>query len=140
MNANPIGVGYDNSNVAGIGGGTAAANQAAALAVLTGLELSIDLSDLGATGDIRVMVGQNGGGHDYWSNQFLGGLPAPQGNLGGDEMGNFTGEGAIDMTHFAGDQFFTVVAVPEPSTIMLMAVGSIAVFARACRRGEKSRK
>ena len=125
VNANPIGVAYDNSNMAGILGGSGAANQAAALAVMTGLELSIALSDLGATGDIRVMVGQNGGGHDYWSNQFLGGLPAPQGNLGGDEMGGFTGEGAIDMTHFGGDQFFTV---PEPSTWALTGLGMAALL------------
>lgn len=138
VNPNTIGVAYDNSNVAGIGGGTGAANQAAALAVTTGLELSIALSDLGATGDIRVMVGQNGGGHDFWSNQFLGGLPAPQGNLGGDEAGGFTGEGAIDMTHFGGDQFFTVV--PEPSTITLVAIGLLIVLARARRRGENRRR
>lgn len=127
VNAIGIGAGYDNSNVAGILGGTAAANQAAALAVATGLELSIALTDLGSIGDIRVMVGQNGGGHDYWSNQFLGGLPAPQGNLGGDENGGFTGEGAIDMTHFAGDQFFTVV-VPEPSSLTLAGLGIAAAL------------
>ncbi len=138
VNANGIGVAYDNSNVAGVLGGTGAANQAAALAVLTGLELSIDLADLGATGDIRVMVGQNNQGHNYWSNQFLGGLAAPQGNLGGDETGGFTGEGAIDMTHFAGDQFFTVV-VPEPSSLALFAVGSLVVMAGMRRRGEEAR-
>ena len=136
VNGNSIGVGYDDSNVAGILGGTAAANQAAALAVTTGLEFSIDLADLGwLAGDIRVMVGQNNQGHNYWANQFLGGLPAPQGNLGGDENGGFTGEGAIDMTHFAGDQFF-VVQVPEPSSLALMAVGSLMLFVRA-RRSQK---
>jgi len=136
VNGNPIGAGYDNSNIAGIGGNAPnAANQLAALGVTTGLEISIALADLGAIGDIRVMVGQNGGGHDYWSNQFLGGLPAPSGNLGGDENGGFTGEGAIDMTHFAGDQFF-VVHVPEPSSLALMAVGSLMLFVRA-RRTQK---
>lgn len=134
VNANTIGVGYDNSNVAGILGGTAAANQAAALAVMTGLELSIALSDLGAIGDIRVMVGQNNQGHNYWSNQFLSGLPAPQGNLGGDELGGFTGEGAIDMTHFAGDQFFVV---PEPSAISLLGVAALVFFSRA-RRADRN--
>jgi hypothetical protein len=47
VNASPIAVAYDNSNVAGVGGGTAAANQAAAAAVTTGLELGIALADLG---------------------------------------------------------------------------------------------
>jgi hypothetical protein len=137
VNASPITVGYDNSNVAGIGGGTAAANQAAALAVTTGLELSIALVDLGFdSGPINVMVGQNGGGHDFWSNQFLAGLPAPQGNLGGDEMGGFTGEGAIDMTHFAGNQFFTVV--PEPLTGALMPLAAFGLAAAARRRQSSS--
>lgn len=132
VNAVGIDVGYDNSNVAGVLGGSGAANQAAAAAVTTGLELGIALSDLGwVSGPIRVMAGVNGSGHDYWSNQFLAGLPAPQGNLGGDELGGFTGEGAIDMTHFAGDQFVTVAAetVPEPSTIVLLALGLTALAA-----------
>ena len=96
------------------------------------MELGIVLSDLGyAGGPINVMVGQNNQGHNYWSNQFLAGLPAPQGNLGGDEAGGFTGEGAIDMTHFGGDQFFTVV--PEPSTMALVGL-AFAGLASATRR------
>lgn len=130
VNASPIEVGYDNSNVAGVGGGTAAANQAAALAVTTGLELAISLNDLGWTsGPIHIMVGQNGGGHDFWSNQFLGGLTPPQGNLGGDGLGNFTAEGAIDFTTFAGDQFFTV-EVPEPASMGLLIVGATTLLGR----------
>lgn len=130
VNGSPIGVGYDNSNAAGVLGGTAAANQAAAAAVTTGLELSIALSDLGSSGGpIRIMVGQNNQGHSYWSNQFLGGLLAPQGNLGGDEAGGFTGEGAIDMTHFVGNQYFT--ACPEPSTLALFGLALAGV---ACGR------
>jgi hypothetical protein len=129
VNASPILVGYDNSNVAGVSGGTGAADQGAAAAVTTGLELCIALSDLGyVSGPINVMVGQNGGGHDFWSNQFLGGLPAPQGNLGGDGLGNFTGEGAIDFTLFGGDQFFTII--PEPSTIALAGLALLAGMVR----------
>jgi hypothetical protein len=122
VNAAPLDVAYDNSNTAGVAGGTNAANQAAAAAVTTGLELGIALADLGYDGGlIKVMVGQNGGDHSYWSNQFLAGLLAPQGNLGGDEAGGATGEGAIDMTHFDGDQFF-VARTPEPSTLLLAVV------------------
>jgi hypothetical protein len=130
VNANPIQLAYDNSNIAGVLGGTAAANQAAAAAVTTGVELAIDLADLGYSGgSINVMAAINNQGHNYWSNQFLGGVPAPQGNLGGDEAGGFTGEGAIDMTHFAGNQFFTILAeetAPVPdggSSFMLLVAG-----------------
>jgi hypothetical protein len=134
LNGSPIEVGYDNSNTAGVTSGTGAADQTAAQAVTTGLEISIALSDLGYTsGDIRIMVGQNNGDHNYWSNQFLGGLPAGTGNLGGDEAGGFTGEGAVDMTHFAGDQFFTV-AVPEPIGISIVGgLGALALMRRRRR-------
>ena len=121
VTAAPIGVAYDGSNTAGVIGGTDPADQSAALAVTTGLELSIALSDLDyAGGPIRVMVGQNNGSHDFWSNQFLGGIP-PQGNLGGP--------GAKDFSQIAGDQFFTVV--PEPAT---MALAGLALAALAARR------
>jgi hypothetical protein len=127
VNASPIQVGYDNSNAAGVGGNTGvAANQAAAAAVSTGLELSIDLADLGyAGGVINVMVGQNGGGHDFWSNQFLGGLPVGSVNLGGDGAGNFTGEGAIDFTQVDGSQYFRVV--PEPASVGLLGLAGLAL-------------
>jgi hypothetical protein len=92
--------------------------------VTTGLELSIALSDLGyVSGPIQVMVGQNNQGHDFWSNQFLGGLP-PQGNLGGP--------GAKNFATIAGDQFF-VVAVPEPGTVGF-AAAALAMVAGARRR------
>jgi hypothetical protein len=130
VNGSPLDFGYDNSNVAGVLGGTGAANQAAAEAVTTGLELSVALSDLGYVGGpINIMVGQNGGGHDFWSNQFLGGLAAPQGNLGGDGNGNFTGEGAIDFTTLAGNQFFTLRGIPEPTSLGLAALAGVSLLA-----------
>ncbi len=110
---------YLNTNAAGVSGGMAAANQSAAAAVTTGFELSIDLNDLDyAGGMIRVLAGINGDDHDSWYNQFLGGVPAPQGSLG---------DGAVDFTGLAGDQFFTVV--PEPSglsCVLFAAVGFLA--------------
>jgi hypothetical protein len=129
VNASPILVAYDNSNAAGVTGGSGAADQGAAAAVTTGLELAISLSDLGyAGGSINIMAGVNNQGHNYWSNQFLGGLAAPQGNLGGDGAGNFTGEGAIDFTLFAGNQFFTVI--PEPSSLALIGLSMLGLAMR----------
>ena len=111
-NATPIAVGFDNSNVAGVGGTTGvAADTNAAIAVTTGMELCIALSDIGdpPTGTIKIAAFINNDNHNYLANQTLGGLPVGTGNLGGDGAGNFTGTASgIDFNSFAGDQFFTV--------------------------------
>jgi len=101
VNASVIGVGFNNSNTAGIGSGTNAADQAAATNVLTGLELCIDLADIGNPDQtIRIAALINSSANDYLSNQMLGGLPAGTDNLGTPN--------AIDLNSFSGDQFFTV--------------------------------
>ncbi|MFG0253438.1 MAG: hypothetical protein ACF8NJ_11260 [Phycisphaerales bacterium JB038] len=128
LNAFPIEVGYDNSNVAGILGGTGAADQAAALAVTTGLELSIDLADLGSpVGDFKVLIFVNNSDHNFASNQFLGPLAPPQGNLGGDGLGNFTGTINFNLNDFAGEQYFVV---PAPSAAALLGVGGLTLLRR----------
>jgi hypothetical protein len=108
VNSNsPVAIGFDNSNFEGIVFGTDAAIQADALAVSTGLELSIALADLGnPTGEIRIMAMVTGSttnensDHAVMGNQVLPGVPAPQDALGVTSDVNFTA--------FAGDQFFTV--------------------------------
>lgn len=129
---NGIGVAFDNTNVAGVSGGSGAADAAAALAVTTGIELAIPLAALGnPTGEIKVSAMINGPGHDYLSNQFLGGLAAGTGNLGGDGMGGYTGTLAqIDLNDHAGDQYFTVHTVPEPGSLALAAVGAMLALRR----------
>jgi hypothetical protein len=135
VNAVAIQVGYDGSNTAGVVAGTDAADASDAAAVATGLELRIAVADLGWSGGlVRVMAGMNNASHNYWSNQFLGPLVPPAGNLGGDEAGGFTGEGAVDLTHFDGGQFFTVREAPEPSRVALLATGAAILVAARRRR------
>ncbi|MBC8109245.1 MAG: PEP-CTERM sorting domain-containing protein [Anaerolineae bacterium] len=95
-----VNFGLDNSNIAGVTGGTGAADPVAAAAVTTGTELGIELPAIGATENFKVMVGVNAGGNDFWSNQFLGGLPADTANLGNPMTVNFN--------NYGGDQFFNV--------------------------------
>ena len=121
VGASGLSVAFDNSNIAGVAGGTLAADAAAAEAVTTGLELSIPLSALGnpAAGSIiQIAAHINGSNHNFLSNQILGGLAAPQGNLGGDGAAMFTGDLAgVDFNQFAGDQFFSI-AVPGGGTLL----------------------
>jgi hypothetical protein len=125
VNGSPIAVAYNGSNVLGVTGGTGAADQTAAAAVTTGLELGIALSDLGYVGGpIRIMVGQNNQDHNYWSNQFLGGLATPQDNL--------MGPGGKDFTMVPGDQFFTLV--PEPASAALVVVAGLGLLALGRKR------
>jgi hypothetical protein len=120
VGASGIGVGYDNSNAAGVLGGSAAADQGEAAAVATGLELVIPLAALGNPGagdTILITAHINGSNHDFLSNQSLAGYPPPQMNLGGDGAGGFTGTlSGIDLNNFAGNQYFSI-AVPATSTL-----------------------
>lgn len=124
--ANGIGVAFNNNNIAGILGGTGAANQANALAVATGIELAIPLSTIGnPVGPVKISAMLNNSNHDFLSNQFLAGLPAGTGNLGGDGAGTFTGNLAgVDLNQFPGDQYFRVY-VPEPTSIALLFFGGL---------------
>jgi hypothetical protein len=128
VNSQPIEVGFDNSNTGGVGFGSLAADQAAAAAVTTGIEIGISLADLGSpsVGDvIKVTAFINGSNHDYVSNQFLGGLPAPQNSLGSDGNGNwYIHETSFNLNDFAGEQFFSVTIVPEPSGLLLATLGA----------------
>ncbi|MCH7228051.1 hypothetical protein [Haloferula sp. A504] len=114
VNAFPIRVGYDNSNTGGVTGGNGPAVEADALAVTTGLELCIDLADLGSpTTEIRVMAMIINNNHDFLSNQVLGGLPAGTGNLGNPALVDFDAV-ANPSTGIPGDQSFTI-SVVEPT-------------------------
>lgn len=87
----------DNSNVAGVTD-TAVADAAN---VTTGIEICIDLDELGWDGvsPVRVAGFISNGGYDFISNQVIGGLPDPA-NLGEPRQ--------IDFSAMAGDQFITI--------------------------------
>lgn len=103
VNTTPIRLAYDDSNTAGIGFTTPGgpADPVAAAAVTTGLELCIDLADLGnPEGGIKVMLLISNSDHNFLSNQTLAGLPETFGNLGDPTT--------TDFSTFAGDQFFSI--------------------------------
>lgn len=111
---NPFGVqvAINNSNVAGVTGGNGLASGAG---VITGVEFSIPLSALGdPTGPIAVCAFVNGSGHDYVSNQVLGGIG------GGD---NLADPRNVNFSQIAGDQF--VVVVPAPASLALLGLGGV---------------
>ncbi|MEK6702841.1 MAG: hypothetical protein AABZ53_11295, partial [Planctomycetota bacterium] len=94
----------DNRNIAGVT--DSVADPVAAAAVTTGVEYSLDLTELGWDGvsPIRVTGMINNGGHDFTSNQIIGGLPAGSANLGNSPAVNFA---AID-----GNQFVDLTGCP----------------------------
>ncbi len=143
----PAEFGFNNNNSAGVTGipGTnplSPAEMAAAAAVTTGFEFSVALADIGSPAigsviNISAMYGN--GDNNFLSNQILGGLPGPQGNLGGDGAGGFTGTlSGVNFNNFGGSQFFRVPVtgevIPEPSSVVLSALACLGGLGLAVRR------
>jgi len=112
-NPNGIRVTINNSNTGGVT--SSLADPTAAAAVSTGIELAIPFAAIGITGTptIKISAFINGSGHDFLSNQVLGGVGG-LGNLGEPRNVNFA--------NIAGDQYFTVV-VPEPASLIALGAG-----------------
>lgn len=91
----------NNTNVGGVVGGAGDASSGAG--VMTGLEVKIPLAAVNWDGvsDIKVCAFVTGGGHDYMSNQVLGGLPVGTTNLA---------TGRPNFAVIDGDQYFVVPA------------------------------
>ncbi len=133
-----IDIGYDDTNAAGVVGGTTAADPAAAAAVTQGLEFSIDMAAFDITSSFKIVAFVNGAAHDYVSNQILPGFVAPQSNLGSDGNGNYVSLGTnadgsdrrgtsafINLNNFAGNQYLTVPIVLPILTYNVNANGNI---------------
>ncbi|MBX7106195.1 MAG: PEP-CTERM sorting domain-containing protein [Gemmataceae bacterium] len=122
--SNPFGIRgtINNSNTAGVSGGVGLDSGAG---VTTGIEVEIPLAALGnPSGDIWVSAFINGGGHDFVSNQVLGGL-------GG--LANLGEPANVNFANIAGDQYF-IVAVPEPTSLVLAGLAPLGWAARRLRR------
>jgi len=97
----------NNSNTAGVTG--TVASEALASAVTTGMEISIDLAELGVTPEttsIKICGFINGQSHDFVSNQVFGGLPANAANLGEPR--------AVDFSTIPGNQYVEIMLAPTP--------------------------
>lgn len=111
---NGIRVTINNSNTGGVEAGSGLASGDGST-VTTGIELAIPFAAIGITGTptIKISAFINGSGHDFLSNQVLGGIGGG-GNLGEPRNVNFA--------NIPGNQYFTVV-VPEPASLMALGVG-----------------
>jgi len=120
----------DNSNIAGVGYGEGAG---CGEAVTTGIEVAIPLYLFnwdGEAGDVtsaKICAFINNGGHDYMSNQVIGGLGG-SGNLGDPRYVNFE--------TIAGNQFFTIGEIagpcPDPSGACCLDISCSDIPAKDC--------
>lgn len=113
-NPDGIRVTINNSNTGGVT--SSLADPAAAAAVATGVELAIPFAAIGITSSttvVKISAFINGGGHDFLSNQVLGGVGGLD-NLGEPRNVNFA--------NISGEQYFTVV-IPEPASLIALGAG-----------------
>lgn len=120
---------FDDSNTAGVGGGTGFDNGSSAS---TGLELGFTLVQPFASVKMMAMLTNNGDG--FASNQVLGGLGGGYDHLAFGP-GGWSGNSRIDFQNIAGDQCMLVTnVVPEPGTLIAIGAGLAGLLARRRRK------
>jgi hypothetical protein len=110
----------DNSNVLGVASlGDPFDSDPAT--VFTGFEFAISLDELGWDGESEILIAGwvNGGGHDFLSNQVLGGLP--------DGFENLGGPGGVDFNAIDGLQY---IVVPAPAGALALGLGGLVCLRR----------
>jgi hypothetical protein len=125
----------NNNHVSTMGTANAALSGATSgAATTTGFELVIPLSAIGYTGgSIKVLADINGGGDGYLANQFLPGLAVGTGNVGGGGPYSGSSGGQFNFSSTPGE-YFTISAVPEPTTLALAGLGGLASLIAIRRR------
>jgi uncharacterized protein (TIGR03382 family) len=119
-NAIGLSAGIDNSNTGGVTGGNGAFFGPEVLDVGTGMEFAIPLSAIGGpTTEFSIRAFINGGGHDFLSNQLLGGIN------GGSNLGE---PSLVNLTQTAGTAF--TVIVPTPGAAALLGLAGLAGLRR----------
>lgn len=109
----PLGieVSINNSNTRGVTG--ANGGLGSGTGVTTGVEVAIPLGLIGYSGGpIKVCAFINGGGHDYLSNQFLGGTDGAQNLSCGPDSCNYIDPRNVDLSTVPGTQYFVVGDLP----------------------------
>ena len=106
-----IQVSINNSNVAGVTDSSAAG----AADVNTGIEVCIDLDELGWDGSQDILMGGwiSNAGFDFLSNQVFGTLPTND-NVGPRDSDN-DGTNDLDFTMIDGDQFINLMDIAAPT-------------------------
>jgi len=101
-----IDVSINNSNTRGVTGSNGGTGDGAG--VTTGLEVRIPLGLLGyAGGPLKVCAFINGQGHDYLSNQVLGGVGGLKNlSCGSEDCSVYVDPRNVDFTQIAGNQYF----------------------------------
>jgi len=101
----------DNSNVAGVTDTTA--DPAAVSAVNSGIEICVDLDEIGWDGaqDILMAGWISNDSFSFLSNQVLGGIPDGSDNIG-DRDSDGDGVNDLDFNAIAGDQFINLSSPP----------------------------